>query len=62
MMAAIAGIDKPKSWETVRKVLNRISHRGDGETIVEHNGTTVGEIQSDGVKMWLGRTGGCRDL
>jgi asparagine synthase (glutamine-hydrolysing) len=59
-MAGIAGTARPDSWNEVRALLTRISHRGEDEAIAEQAGATVGEVHSDNVKMWLGRTGGCR--
>lgn len=60
-MSAIAGINARDQWDAVRAALSRVSYRGDStEAVIAHNGATVGEIHNNGVKMWLGRSGGCR--
>jgi len=60
-MSAIAGIVAEEQWELVRSALRRVCYRGShGDVVVSKHGATLGEIHFDGVKMWLGRTGGCR--
>lgn len=58
-MAGIAGVAKPGQWQTVRRMLEKISHRGEDNVVVDRPQATIGEIHSRGVKMWLGRTGQC---
>lgn len=58
MMAGIAGITGTGKSEHVRRMLNKMAHRGGaGQDVVEMEGVTMGAVWPDGVSSPMGREG-----